>query len=148
MYFTPESRVSHAEHGAGTIIHATLVNVASDNTSSSAYVVQFDDGGMVTFSEAAGVAELLKLRGNSLHCPFCHENLQGKEIPEESQHSYGATHFSRAISMEIRHRWYALPLVLLWALPSRLLHDRKRHRRSKALREYLDALKLKGGSAS
>lgn len=215
MYFTPESRVSHTEHGVGTVIHATVVTVTTDGTGTIAYVVQFADGGVVTFSEAAALAELSKLRDNDTRCPFCDESLQGQEIPEESQHWYGATHFSRAISIndpnwgpvatqcpkcnavwesatgkrikrlsmfwlpygelnprsisefgpvhlwnirrfrrlrgakhdamdqalsaEIRLRWYAAPLILLWALPSRLLHDRKRRKDSKALAEALVA---------
>jgi hypothetical protein len=40
------------------------------------------------------------------NCPNCHADLQGKPIPEKSQHLYGATHFSRKIgitSIELDH---------------------------------------------
>jgi hypothetical protein len=39
-------------------------------------------------------------RDNVEHCPHCDANLQGKEIPKESQHMYGATHFSRMIGID------------------------------------------------
>lgn len=36
-------------------------------------------------------------KDNNRDCPHCRKNLQGDEIPEESQHLYGATHFSKVI---------------------------------------------------
>lgn len=32
-------------------------------------------------------------------CPLCGADLQGEPIPEESQHLFGATHFSRKIGV-------------------------------------------------
>lgn len=38
---------------------------------------------------------------NDETCPHCGASLQGTPIPEESQHLYGATHFSRKMGVEI-----------------------------------------------
>ena len=40
-----------------------------------------------------------ELRNNIEYCPHCNINLQGEEIPKESQWMYGATHFSRKIGI-------------------------------------------------
>lgn len=40
-----------------------------------------------------------RLANNKEYCPYCNTNLQGKPIPLEEQHSYGATHFTRKIGM-------------------------------------------------
>lgn len=39
---------------------------------------------------------------NVERCPHCNENLQGEPIPKESQHLYGATHFSKKIGIYSR----------------------------------------------
>ncbi|TMN21888.1 hypothetical protein FH966_02615 [Lentibacillus cibarius] len=40
-----------------------------------------------------------KLNDSKGFCPFCGADLQGEPIPEEMQHQYGATHFSRKIGI-------------------------------------------------
>lgn len=39
------------------------------------------------------------MKSNLEDCPYCGANLQGDPIPEEEQHLFGATHFSRMISL-------------------------------------------------
>lgn len=45
-------------------------------------------------------------RTNEEFCPHCGANFQGDPIPEESQHLYGATHYSRKIGIydQVRDR--------------------------------------------
>ena len=38
-------------------------------------------------------------RDSKEHCPECKADLQGDPIPMESQHLFGATHFSRKIGI-------------------------------------------------
>ena len=47
-------------------------------------------------------------------CPLCKADLQGDEIPEEVQHMYSGTHFSRKIGYEIRGVYDG---VLFWVCP-------------------------------
>ena len=205
MHFIPGNRVSHSLHGLGTVARVTLVEMPSQGVESTVYIVQFDNDETVTFSLAAAAAELRELDDNDFHCHFCGESMQGNEIPAKSQHNYGATHFSRLLSLndpnwgpvasqcpdckvvwsaftgerikrmamfwqpfdghprpiseigavhlwnirrfrrrrniflqadeldraltrEIKRRWYAFPLILIWAAPSRRLYDRKRRK--------------------
>ncbi len=39
------------------------------------------------------------MRDSIEYCPNCNANFQGDPIPEEDQHLFGATHFSRKIGM-------------------------------------------------
>lgn len=39
------------------------------------------------------------MKDNEEKCPHCNTDLQGEQIPKESQHLFGATHFSRKIGI-------------------------------------------------
>lgn len=41
----------------------------------------------------------MSLRHNKERCRFCGANLQGEPIPVKDREAYGATHFSRIISI-------------------------------------------------
>lgn len=41
----------------------------------------------------------MEYKTNLETCKHCKVNLQGEEIPKDSQHNYGATHFSRKIGI-------------------------------------------------
>lgn len=45
-----------------------------------------------------------ELRSNAERCPHCGADWQGEPIPEESQHLFGSTHFSRRIGIYDIHR--------------------------------------------
>lgn len=47
------------------------------------------------------------------NCPKCQADLQGDEIPEESRHLYGGTHFRRVIGISSRE----LDRVIAWRCP-------------------------------
>lgn len=41
----------------------------------------------------------MNLKDSKEYCPHCGADLQGDPIPEESQHHYSSTHFSRKIGI-------------------------------------------------
>ena len=45
-----------------------------------------------------------KLRDSKEQCPECGAEFQGSPIPEEQQEAFGATHFSRKISIYSREK--------------------------------------------
>jgi len=52
-------------------------------------------------------------RSEPERCPHCGVNLEGDPIPAESQHHYGATHFSRVIGLYDR----GLDRTTAWRCP-------------------------------
>lgn len=45
-----------------------------------------------------------ELESSREECPHCSAQLQGDPIPEDQQHWFGATHFSRKIGLTDRER--------------------------------------------
>ncbi len=52
---------------------------------------------------------------NEETCPLCGVDLQGPEVPEQSQAMYGATHFSKKIGVEVPE---ICDGVLYWQCPA------------------------------